>query len=93
MVYPFMTYIDGTEITYTDIFHQPGDSRDFIKVYFERVNEDGTDFDSMDCILPGGEMEHIVGFTETEVRHHHDKIVKMTPILLACAREEVQKSA
>ena len=93
MVYPFMTYFDGTEITYTDVFHRPGDPRDYIKVYFERVNKDGTDFDSMDCVLPGGSMEHVVGFTAAEVNHHYEKIVKMAPTLIACAREEVQKSA
>lgn len=93
MLYPFMTYIDGTDIVYSDIFHKENDTTDYVRVFFERINKDGSGFDSMDCTLPGGPMENVVGFTADEVANHHRKILKMAPILIASAKEEVSKIA
>ena len=59
-----MTMADGTDMIYSDIFHKPNDPTDYIKVSYERVNANGDDFDSMSCILPGGKMQDVIGFSQ-----------------------------
>lgn len=93
MLYPFMTYLDGTEIVYSDIFHKPNDPRDFVKILFERPNRSGSHFDSMSCVLPDGKMQDIVGFSPREAQHHYQKIKALTSLLLDCAREEQKRNA
>ena len=91
MLYPFMTYIDGTDIVFSDIFHKENDPRDYIRVEFERVNKNKDGFDSMHCILPDGGMTDIVGFTKEEADMHLEKIRDVEDVLFDCAREEEQK--
>ena len=93
MLYPFMTCPDGTEIVYSDLFRRAQDGAECVRVYFERVRKDGEAFDSMNCILPGGSMQEVVGFTEAEVQRHEAYLHKLTEVLLDCARDEVGKSA
>ena len=57
MMYPYLTYPDYTEVTYSDI-QKDGT----VKVYIERPNKDG-DFDSAECILPDEELKNVKGFS------------------------------
>lgn len=57
MMYPYMTYPDYTEITYSE--RQKDGS---VRVFIERPNKDG-DFDSAECLLPDGSLRNVRGFS------------------------------
>ena len=48
MMYPYITFGDGTEVVHSQIIHDSG--ADKVLVHFERPREDG--FDSARCELP-----------------------------------------
>ena len=57
MMYPYITYPDYTEVTYSE------KQRDgTVKVCIERPNKDG-DFDSAECILPNESLRNVKGFS------------------------------
>lgn len=90
MLYPVMTMANGTDMVYSDIFHKPNDPTDYIQVFYERVNADGDDFDSMSCILPGGKMQDVVGFSSAEVKKEESRLRKVKKILIDTAKNNEQ---
>lgn len=88
MLYPFITEPDGTEIVYSDVFRKENDDTDYVNVFLQRVNPVTKKFDSMDCILPGGALEHIVGFSNDDVKTKQYRINKLTSMIIECAKEE-----
>lgn len=48
MMYPYLTFADGTEVVHSEIVEENGLSKVF--VHFERATDDG--FDSARCELP-----------------------------------------
>ncbi len=63
MMYPYMTFADGTEITHSQIINE--NSQEKIIVHFERPTDDG--FDSARCELPGYNWILKDGFTADEI--------------------------
>ena len=61
MMYPYMTFHDGTEVTHSQIL---GDGS--VKVYIETPVEDG--FRNLTCWLPKYEYENH-GYNESELAH------------------------
>lgn len=90
MLYPFITEPDGTEIVYSDIFHIENDKTDYVKVLFERVNPITNKFDSMECVLPGGKLSNIIGFSTKDVIKRQHIIDELTPMILECAKEDLE---
>jgi len=88
MMHQFITFYDGREIKFSDIFHKDNDQQDYVKVTVERKNEKGDRLDSMYCILPNGKMQDIHGFTEEEVEYHESRIHGLQNIIFECAREK-----
>lgn len=86
MLYPFLSLPDGTEIVYSDI--KTEGIIDSVKVKFERWNSKRDDFDSMECELPNGKMEKVIGFTPQEVSYHHSRMLMLQPMILECSRED-----
>lgn len=74
--HPYMTLEDETEITISDL-KTDNNGEDYITVYFETPTEDG--FSSMDIRYPCGKVEHIVGYTETEVKKYLGLIKNIKP--------------
>ena len=48
MMYPYMTFADGTEVVHSQLIHEDG--IDKVLVHFERPTDTG--FDSARCELP-----------------------------------------
>ncbi|WP_307739687.1 hypothetical protein [uncultured Parolsenella sp.] len=48
MLYPYLTFGDGTEVVHSELFNEDGVKK--VLVHFERPTEDG--FDSARCELP-----------------------------------------
>lgn len=48
MMYPYLTFGDGTEVVHSELFEEGGVKK--VLVHFERPNENG--FDSARCELP-----------------------------------------
>lgn len=61
MMYPYMTFHDGTEVTHSQIL---GDGS--VKVYIETPVEDG--FKNLTCLLPKYQYENH-GYDEKELVH------------------------
>lgn len=89
MMYHFMTLPDNTEVVYSNIFKQ--NEKECVKVYYERWSEERNAFDSMECILPNGQMQNIVGFTTDEANYQYEKLIQMIDIVMESAREDDAK--
>ena len=61
MMYPYMTFHDGTEVTHSQMLEDGS-----VKVYIETPVEDG--FKNMTCWLPKYEYENH-GYNESELAH------------------------
>ncbi len=86
MLYPFLTFSDGTDVVYSSTYERNGKSCVLVK--FERWNDERDDFDSMECELPNGEMTDIIGFAEEEVDYHHRKMMKLQDLILEWSRQD-----
>ena len=89
MLFPFMTMDDGTEIVYSEIIHING--RDNVRVEFERWNDDRDAFDSMECLLPNGEMSKVIGFTQEEANYYQEKMIALQEMIFECSKEDTEK--
>lgn len=88
MLFPFLTLPDGTEVVYSDIIKRKG--KDYVLVKFERWNDVHDNFDSMECLLPNGEMANIIGFTDQEVMQRHNNILSLQNMILECSKEDTE---
>jgi hypothetical protein len=61
-MYPYITFSDETEVTYSNIIERNGQRE--IEVHFERATENG--FDTARCILPAYNWIIKEGFAENE---------------------------
>lgn len=64
--HPYLSFDDGLEITYSDLKKRKSGS-EYLTIYFEQPNEDGTDFKSARCDFPGGGFSHVVGYSQDEL--------------------------
>ncbi|MBO6178606.1 MAG: hypothetical protein IKN12_11390 [Selenomonadaceae bacterium] len=64
MMFPLMTYPDGTEIVYSNI-RRDSKGNDFVRVYAEKWNDEKRRFDSISIIFPDGNAE-IDGFPKQQ---------------------------
>lgn len=71
MMYPYLTFDDGTEVVFSNLIHEDG--LDKVLVHFERPTDNG--FDSIRCELPSYTWTPWEGrFSENE-RAFFDKFV------------------
>lgn len=90
ILFPFIRfYNDGTRIMYSEIIKM--DDIAHVRVYFKRWNTKRNEFDSMECLLPDGEMEKVVGFTEEEAIYHHAKMISLQDMILECSQESTDE--
>ncbi len=81
MMYPYITLMDDTEITHSEMKE---DGR--VKIYIETPDEkDG--FHHAVCWLPGYEWEDIQGYTETEMAYFRQLIRNNAHTLLEFAQD------
>lgn len=64
MMYPYMTLIDETEITHSQILEVGG--KTVVEVHFERPTDNG--FDSARCVLPDYTWKFKDGYSESELQ-------------------------
>ncbi|MBR3721355.1 MAG: hypothetical protein IKN12_01185 [Selenomonadaceae bacterium] len=88
MLYPFLTLSDGTEIVYSGL-RKNGDEN-YVIVKFERWNDKRDDFDSMECKLPNGDMEKVIGFSTKEAVRYHKKMLHLQDMILECSKEDTE---
>ena len=88
MLYPFVTFPNGTEIVYSDVFHKENDSTDYVRVEIERVNTKKNKFDYIEYIIPSGEIVTTNGFTSDEIQEYITSINKLSDVIIECALEE-----
>lgn len=84
MMYPYLTFEDGTEVVHSDLISEDG--TDTVLVHFERPAEHG--FDSARCKLPDYQWTLWEGsFTETEIASFEAFIRNNAHLLYRFARE------
>ncbi len=86
MLYPFLTLEDGTDVVYSNVFARNGENCVLVK--FERWNDERDDFDSMECELPNGKMNKIIGFTEEETKYYYEKMIKLQDSIIKWSMED-----
>lgn len=91
MATQFITFSDGTNVVYSDVYERDG--KNHVLVKFERRNDKQQTFDRMECELPNGEMVKVTGFTEDEVKYHHEKMIRLQDDILSWALEDKEKGA
>lgn len=84
--HPFLSFNDGLEITYSDLKHKKSGS-EYVTVYFEQPNEDGTDFKSAQCDYPGGGFSHVAGFSNAELEHLWEQVARAGSLALEFQRD------
>ena len=89
MLFPFLSLMDGTEIVYSEIIKM--NDKEHVLVKFERWNNARDDFDSMECVLPDGEMTNIIGFTDEEAKKRHLNIIDLKNVIMDCSKEDTEK--
>ncbi|MGN0242858.1 MAG: hypothetical protein ACI4CT_02220 [Lachnospiraceae bacterium] len=81
MMYPFLTLDDGTEIVHSEIREDNS-----VKVYLERPDEkDG--FHHATFILPGYELQDVLGFSATEISKYTEIIKSTSHLIMEFAKE------
>lgn len=78
MMYPYLTFADGTEVVHSDIVLENDAPK--IYVHFERPTEDG--FDSARCSLPSYEWESWEGSFSDDERAFFERFLKDNAALL-----------
>lgn len=67
MMYPYITFGDGTEVTHSQIIEEEGERR--VYVHFERpIEDDVRAFDEAECVLPNYEWKKSIGFSTDEMK-------------------------
>lgn len=87
MLYPFLTTIDKTEISYSELLHD-ADNQPCVRVFVERWNDKRNDFDALEVYLPSGKITKAVGFSKQEIDQNMQHILNLQDVILECAAEE-----
>lgn len=66
------------------------DSRgnEYITIYFEQPNADGSDFNSMQIDFPDMTPQKVIGFTQEEIQYMLSEVKKIGDIALTRAQED-----
>ena len=83
MMYPYMTFHDGTEVTHSQMLEDGA-----VKVYIETPVEDG--FKNLTCLLPKYEYENH-GYDEKELAHWKEYIRNNAHIIIENGRSASEK--
>lgn len=83
MLYPYMTFADGTEICHTQILEKPQGKT--VEVHFERPVENG--FCTARCELPGYTWLIREGFSQEELREFETFLRANAHLIFKYARE------
>ena len=78
MLYPYIEFADGTEVTHSQIVEQDGVAK--VCVHFERPTDSG--FDSARCELPSYEWTQWEGDFTPEEREKFERFLKRNAHLL-----------
>lgn len=90
MMYPYLTFEDGTEVVHSDLVDENG--VDTVFVHFERPSETG--FDSARCRLPDYQWTPWEGsFSESELSSFEEFMRNNAHLLYRFAREGGMKVA
>ncbi|MGN8818073.1 hypothetical protein ACTNEN_07085 [Oribacterium sp. HCP28S3_H8] len=73
--HPFLSFDNGLEITYSDIKKKKSGS-EYVTIYFEQPNNDGTDFKSAQCNYPGGSFTNVIGYNTEELHQLWEHVAK-----------------
>lgn len=84
--HPFLSFNNGLEITYSDI-KKKVDGSEYITIYFEQPNEEGTDFKSAQCNFPGGVFTDIAGYSQNELNSLWEHVAKAGVLALEFGRD------
>lgn len=76
MMYPFMSYPDGTEITHSEM-----QADGTVKVYVETPDEKDC-FHNAWCILPKYTWKDIYGYTESEINEYQEIIKSVAHVII-----------
>lgn len=89
MLFPFMVTPDKIRVLYSDIINKA--EKECVRLKFERWNINRKEYDSMECILPDGEMSNIIGFTKGEAENCLSHMINLQDMILECSREDTKK--
>ena len=78
MMYPYLTFGDGTEVTHSQLIHDG--HIDKVLVHFERPTKDG--FDSTRCELPSYTWTDWEGHFSAQEKHEFEEFLRANAHLL-----------
>ena len=91
MMYPYVKYSDGTEVTFSDVYKGKNNEK-CIDIHFERPTQNG--FDSLRIKLPSYEVEIWEGnYTEEEIELFKKIVENSADLLYKYASEGGMKFA
>ena len=91
MMYPFVTYSDGTEVVFSDI-RKKSDKEEYIWICFERPTENG--FDTVIFELPSYEIIRRDGnYSDEKIEEFKQIVERGAPLFFKYAKEGGMKSA
>ena len=88
MLYPFVSCADGTEIVYSDILRRGDNAAEYVKIAIERPNDAAERFDSLEYIIPDGEVTKNVGFSVAEVADYKRRLDDLTDVIIESSRRK-----
>ncbi|MBR3721844.1 MAG: hypothetical protein IKN12_03680 [Selenomonadaceae bacterium] len=90
MLYPFISYPDGTEIVHSEIY--PGDDGDLsaVRVEVETPNNETGRFKNLQIILPSGKVKIAEGFTLREIEHYKKRIMALSDVIFENAADNMK---
>lgn len=88
--YPFLTYSDMTEVTYSDIKEKDG--KEYVTIYFETPSDDKYGFHSTQINYPIGDFEKIIGYSDEQMEFFRDIVNRCGEDVLQFAREDSDAS-
>ena len=86
MMYSLMTLPDSTDIVYSEV-RKDEQGHDYVKVYLERWNDKRGKFDSIDIILPSGNISS-EGFSREEKKFFIEGIKRLSGTIWELAEEK-----
>lgn len=86
MMYPFISFPDGTEIVFSHIMKDE-DGNPTIKVYVEQWNDAHDDFDRLEFYIPSGKITENVGFDKATADKHYNALMGLQDVMFDYAQE------
>ena len=87
MLYPFISYPDGTEIVHSEIYFE--NALPVVRVEIEQPDNKSEHFKSIQMILPKGDIKQSERFTEKEIQYYKKLILQLSDVIFDNAKDNM----